>query len=123
MSGRLLFMLTLLMAISVALLSALTPLGPPSSKLTGSAFNPATTGVVLKARTQSIPSGERLALPDRGDSSPPITPGMQWLVFAMAMLVFVWGSRPLPRINIARASRVRRTISYRPHARAPPVLI
>jgi hypothetical protein len=51
MKGRALFISTLWIVIVVALLSALAPLGPPSSKQTGSAFNPATTSVVLKAKS------------------------------------------------------------------------
>jgi hypothetical protein len=51
MVGRRSFIAALWMAIVVALLSAVAPLGPPSSRLTGSAFNPASVSVVLKARS------------------------------------------------------------------------
>ena len=120
-SGRLLFTLTLWMAISVALLSALTPLGPPSSKITGSAFNPATTDVVLKARAHSISPDQRLSAPDGDDGIRPITPLMQWMVSAAAILVGAWLSRPLPAIIPLIAPRVRTSVPYRFHARAPPV--
>ncbi|CAD7337297.1 hypothetical protein FIM10_07080 [Sphingomonadales bacterium 56] len=123
MSGRLLFMLTLWMAISVALLSALTPLGPPSSKITGSAFNPATTDVVLKARALSIPPGERVSAPGDNDSIAPVTSVIQWLVFATAILVVAWLLRPLPVASPAITQRVQRHFPNGFHARAPPALI
>ena len=123
MSGRLLFMLTLWMAISVALLSALTPLGPPSSKITGSAFNPATTDVVLKARALSIPPGERVSAPGDNDSIAPVTSVIQWLVFATAILVVAWLLRPLPVADPTIGQRVQRCFSNGFHARAPPALI
>ena len=53
--GRLPFIASLWAAILVALLCAIAPDGPPSSKLNGSAFSSATTGVVLKARSLPAP--------------------------------------------------------------------
>lgn len=50
--GRL-FFASVWTALTVALLSALLPIGAPASVSVGSAFNPATTGVVLKAGPQS----------------------------------------------------------------------
>ncbi len=72
--GGPLFFATLWMAICVALLCALAPLGPPSSKLTGSAFNPATTGVVLKARSPAAPLVARMVRPDGEGAAPPVLP-------------------------------------------------
>ena len=66
--GRGLFFAALCMAIVVALFSALAPLGLPSSRLTGSAFNPATTSVILKARSPLLAAGPVLHEPD-GDRS------------------------------------------------------
>lgn len=57
-------------ALTVALLSALLPIGAPASVSVGSAFNPATTGVVLKAGPQSRFA---IALPVRDDG--PTQPG------------------------------------------------
>lgn len=122
MGGRLLFMLTLWMAISVALLSALTPLGPPSSKTMGSAFNPATTAVVLKARAQLIPSDERLSVADGNGGAPSITPIMQWVIFAAATVLLACLLRPLTTVVPAISPRMRRRVPRRFHARAPPVL-
>ena len=121
MGSRLLFMLTLWMAISVALVSALTPLGPPSSRITGSAFNPATTAVVLKARAQSVPHDANLGVPD-GDGAKAATSIMQWVVLAAATLVAIWLVRPVSAIAPATAPRARRRLPYRLHARAPPAL-
>ena len=121
MGSRLLFMLTLWMAISVALVSALTPLGPPSSRITGSAFNPATTAVVLKARAQSIAHDANLGVPD-GDDAKAATSIMHWVVLAAATLVAIWLVRPVSAIAPATAPRARRRLPYRLHARAPPAL-
>ena len=122
MRGRLLFMLTLWMAISVALLSALTPLGPPSSIATGSAFNPATTGVVLKARTQSAPADYRLTQPDGSGDSPLLSSLMPWLVSVAGLLTVAGWSRSKTLYVRTRPSRWRGRITHSFHARAPPVL-
>src|SRR3546814_6989521 len=70
LAGRLPFILTLWLSLGVALLSALVPLGPPSSRFTGSAFNPATTGVVLKARAHATPLTVQAMEPDGDGRSP-----------------------------------------------------
>lgn len=89
--GRLPFILSLWMAISVALLSALAPLGPPSSRLTGSAFNPATTSVVLKARAQATPVAARAAEPDSNRRFPAAVLASDYLIaMAAALLIGIW---------------------------------
>lgn len=52
------------LALALVLLCALAPLGLPSSRQTGSAFNPATTAVLLKARSPAAPRVEHA---DDGD--------------------------------------------------------
>ncbi|MDT7534941.1 hypothetical protein OVY48_16120 [Sphingobium sp. SA2] len=59
------------MLILVTLLSALAPIGPPLSRPTGSAFNPATSDVVIKARAPTPPHVAQAARVD-GDDTPPI---------------------------------------------------
>ena len=67
MKARLPFFLSLWMAMLVALVSALAPLGPPSSRPTGSAFNPATTSVLIKAGDRGEAPVERAREPDGRD--------------------------------------------------------
>lgn len=122
MKGRLLFVLALWMAISVALLSALAPLGPPSSRVTGSAFNPATTSVVLKARTQSIPVDSRLTDSDGKGHNPLASPWAAWIISIPGMLAVAWVVRSVAQIVQAYLSRPLGRFLYRFHARAPPVL-
>ncbi|MDO7834723.1 hypothetical protein Q4610_06655 [Sphingobium sp. HBC34] len=101
--------------IAVTLLSALAPLGPPLSRVTGSAFNPATSDVVLKARTPATTQMVQPARPD-GDGLPLLP--LHGL--CAALLAMVWRiltaifapARPQGRTSFAlvRAG----------HARAPP---
>lgn len=123
MTGRLpvmlaLWMLTLGMLIAVALLSALVPLGPPSTRTTGSAFNPATSDVVLKARAVATPQAVEPLRPD-GDGPPAIALLLPALV---TVLIGLWriggGIAPAPKCA-ARPSRPHRT---RIQPRAPPLL-
>ncbi|WP_375197195.1 hypothetical protein [Sphingobium sp.] len=119
MKGRLLFILSLWMALSVALLSALAPLGPPSSRLTGSAFNPATTAVVLKARAQAIPVTAQVSQPDGDGRLPALTFAIGLLSIA-AMLSGILRLRPSHRFSRPQpAPRPFHLLSCR-HARAPP---
>ena len=85
--SRTLFITALWAAIAVALLSALVPLGPPASRLTGSAFNPATTDVVLKVRTQAVPAVAQVTEPDGDGRAPFSTPAAVWLLRAVASLL------------------------------------
>lgn len=75
--------------IAVTLLSALAPLGPPLSRLKGSAFNPATIDVVLKARASAAVQAVQPVRLD-GDGLPPVA---LWCLFA-ALLVAVWRRLP-----------------------------
>jgi hypothetical protein len=113
---RLPVLIALWTLILVTLLSALAPLGPPLSRATGSAFNPATTDVVLKARTQAMLPMVAVPRPD-GDGTPPLI-----LALAVAIILLV-GQHVRPIDPAARFSHTPR--SYAPartrRARAPPV--
>ena len=119
--GRRLFFVSLCMAIAVALFSALAPLGLPSSRLTGSAFNPATTSVVLKARSPLVGAGPALHEPEGNGSklrffpiipswNLPVTiifPGTRAIIAARWTSYYYGQPRPL-------------TIVSKKQARAPP---
>ena len=122
MAGRLLFILTLWLSLSVALLSALAPLGPPSSRFTGSAFNPATTSVVLKARAQASPVAMQAMEPDDDDgraSWPMFAAGVPVVVAMLLTVVLPYAGNRFPRSSFSFPSL--RLLS-RKRARAPPVL-
>lgn len=121
MKGRLLFILSLWMAIGVALLSALAPLGPPSSRLTGSAFNPATTSVVLKARAQAVPVAAQIAQPDGTGRVATLTLAIGLLSMA-ALLSGVWRPRPANRFFRPQTAPQPLHFLSRQHARGPPAL-
>lgn len=87
MNSRLLFLSSLWMAISVALLSALAPLGPPSSRMRGSAFNPATTTVVLKARSVAVQPTIRATEPDGAGQGGTAFPAMKLLLAVASLLI------------------------------------
>lgn len=103
--------------IAVTLLSALAPLGPPLSRARGSAFNPATSEVAVKARTAIRVETSQARRPDGGNSIP-------MLLLCVAVLCLLGGSKtaerhgagplvdPLPHPALAAAHR----------ARAPPAL-
>jgi hypothetical protein len=113
---RLLFILTLWTALGVALLSALAPLGPPSSRLTGSAFNPATTAVVLKARAHAAPTIQQAQEPDDA------VPGLLWMLpVAPLILASLTVQRMAAVLNASVLRRPFHHLSHR-HARAPPAL-
>ncbi|HKY82268.1 MAG TPA: hypothetical protein VJM09_12450 [Sphingobium sp.] len=117
MKSRLLFLAALWIAISVALFSALAPLGPPSSRLTGSAFNPATTTVVLKARAPVTPPGTEATEPDGGGLARSVMPDLVWLLhFAplLAVLGLIYSAGPYfgrrtvsPALLVTRGRRAR----------------
>ena len=122
LAGRLLFILTLWLSLSVALLSALAPLGPPSSRFTGSAFNPATTSVVLKARAQASPVAMQAMEPDDDDgraSWPMFAAGVLVVVAMLLTVVLPYAGNRFPRSSFSFPSL--RLLS-RKRARAPPVL-
>ncbi|WP_420146190.1 hypothetical protein [Sphingobium sp.] len=106
----------LLTLIAVTLLSALAPLGPPLSRVTGSAFNPATAEVVLKGRAQAVSQLAQPARPDGGDGAPPMIVALA-LAIVLLTLHFVRPTCPLSayRANIRAFAPVRTR-----RARAPP---
>lgn len=119
--GRGLFFAALCMAIVVALFSALAPLGLPSSRLTGSAFNPATTSVILKARSPLVAAGPVLHEPD-GDRSKNHFHPVPHSWFSPVTIL----SPGAPAIVAKRWARQYRSHNRHPalvsdqHARAPP---
>lgn len=115
------FILSLWVAIGVALLSALAPLGPPASRLTGSAFNPATTSVAIKARRPDSPLVAQTAKPDGRDKVRP-TLAILWLMpllLLAAERAWLALRSPVPVCSFARRRPARHS---RPPARAPPAL-
>ncbi len=113
---RLPVLIALWTLIAVTLLSALAPLGPPLSRATGSAFNPATSDVVLKARTQAMPPMVAAPRPD-GDGTPPMI-----LALALAIILLA-GQHVRPIDATARFSPSPRSFApaHTRRARAPPV--
>ncbi|MCI4588837.1 hypothetical protein MOK15_01765 [Sphingobium sp. BYY-5] len=100
--------------IAVTLLSALAPLGPPLSRMKGSAFNPATSEVVLKGRTPVKTQAVQPVRPD--DGLQPV--GL--LCLAVALVVGFWRLSTAVFVSIA-PHRVARLGLDRAHpARAPP---
>ena len=120
MQGRMPFILMLWMALVVAVLSALAPLGPPSSRHTGSAFNPATTSVVLKARAPTEPFLLRTAEPDGTGKASPLASAMTWLLPTMVTLL---GLTPIQAADLFSPSTdalLFTGLLSRRRARAPP---
>ena len=104
------------MLIVVTLLSALAPIGPPLSRPTGSAFNPATSDVVIKARAPTPPHVAQAARMD-GDDTPPV---LLFCVIATLALVVATRRRQTffawPQIGAAAPL----LLSSAHRARAPP---
>lgn len=122
MKGRWLFILTLWMAICVALLSALAPLGPPSSRLTGSAFNPATTSVALKARSSVTPQQASVLDPGPQGDAPTWPTALLGLLPLALLLVEVWLRRPGSPLWCDPGAFVPLLRHIGRRARAPPSL-
>lgn len=122
MKARLPFILSLWTAIFVALLSALAPLGPPSSRLTGSAFNPATTSVLIKAHDPEAAPVLKMTDPDGGDQSsfPPI--GISWLLPPALLLGGFRSTQSLARLVLIASPPWVSALLSRWRARAPPSL-
>jgi len=118
-----LFLATLWMAICVALLCALAPLGPPSSKLMGSAFNPATTAVVLKARSPAGPQVNRVIRPDgEGLKSLPYAVPLSVLPILCGFAISLCVLHTPNALALHFAKILASTaIGHRPPARAPPL--
>lgn len=111
------FVAALWMAILLALVCALAPLGPPSSRQAGSAFNPATSAVALKSRS-SVPIALLQAADPDGSDRPlpkvafPIS--MARAPGAMPAAAFGTFIRMSPAGFVSTFQRARRL------ARAPP---
>lgn len=102
--------------IAVTLLSALAPLGPPLSQVKGSAFNPATSEVVLKSRAQAVKQAGETARPDDDDSRPWAA---LWCLLLVALLASVRAVRIAPVAgSLHGLIRIPLTGAHR--ARAPP---
>jgi hypothetical protein len=103
--------------IAIALLSALAPLGPPLSRIAGSAFNPATSDVVIKARAPLAPQAVQTARLD-GDG-----PSVFHLLLAglAACLSIVWRLCAVPAFARTRATARSGVHSGTRRARAPPL--
>lgn len=103
------------MLIVVTLLSALAPIGPPLSRPTGSAFNPATSDVVIQARAPTPPHVAQAARVD-GDDAPPIL--LFCIIATLALVASVGRLRIFfSRPQIAAAPLL---LSGAHRARAPP---
>jgi hypothetical protein len=102
--------------IAVALLSALAPLGPPLSRVAGSAFNPATSDVVIKARAPLAPQAVQAARPD-GDG--PLAFHLLLAGLAASLLI-VWRLCVAPVFARKRATARSGFHPGSTRARAPP---
>lgn len=113
--GRYSLFVALWMLIVVTLLSALAPIGPPLSRPTGSAFNPATSDVVIKARAPTPPQVAQAARMD-GDDAPPV---LLFCILATLALVASAGRGRIfrSRLQIGAAPLL---LSGAHRARAPP---
>ena len=100
------------MLIVVTLLSALAPIGPPLSRPTGSAFNPATTDVVIKARAPTPPHVAQAARVD-GDDAPPVL--LFCIIATLALVasaghgraIFAWSQIGAVPLYLSSAHRAR----------------
>ena len=101
--------------IAVTLLSALAPLGPPLSRPKGSAFNPATAEVVLKARAPAAAQAVQPVRPD-GDGLPP----MALLCLALALVLCLSRVGPIAPAPIEAHRLARLRVARAHRARAPP---
>lgn len=119
--GDMPFVATLWLALLLALACALAPLGPPSSREAGSAFNPATTAVALKVRSPDIASMVRVADPDDARRSigldvPTLPAASAAVAEGRARPVQAWAGWTTARAPFAVRSGHRL-------ARAPPVRV
>ena len=103
------------MLIVVTLLSALAPIGPPLSRPTGSAFNPATSDVVIKARAPTPPQVAHAARMD-GDDTPPVL--LFCIVATLALVAFTDRRRTFFAWSRIGAAPLLLSSAHR--ARAPP---
>jgi len=117
MAARWPFIAALWVLIAVALLSALAPLGPPLSRVTGSAFNPATADVVLKARAPVSSDLVQAMLPDGAGRDIPV-PAALWAAVTMPLLL--WRVAVSGRPFAVYVRPLRSALRSRRRARAPP---
>lgn len=104
------------MLIVIVLLSALAPLGPPLSRVAGSAFNPATSDVVIKARAPLAPQAVQIGQPD-GDG--PSAFHLLLTVVAASLLIF-WRLCAVPALSLSVATVRSGARSRTREARGPP---
>ncbi|MET0249600.1 MAG: hypothetical protein ABW164_07710 [Sphingobium sp.] len=118
--GGIAFAASSCLSILIALVCALAPLGLPASVTAGSAFNPATTSVVLKARAPVSARQIEVTRPDGGGTG---VPGV-WSVAPVLAAFLLPLSRcgltvmMLHRPALTCASSLHRHSTG--HARAPP---
>lgn len=103
------------MLIVVTLLSALAPIGPPLSRPTGSAFNPATSDVAIKARAPTPPQVAEAARMD-GDDAPPVL--LFGILLTLALVAFTDHRRRFFAWSRIAAAPLHLSSAHR--ARAPP---
>ncbi len=113
---RLPYVVALWMVIAVALLSALAPLGTPLSRMTGSAFNPATVDVVIKARTPAAPQAVQATQPDGDDGHVALSVTIA-VALSFLLLRLLTASPLMPVLSVPAPGAVR----FFRRARAPPV--
>jgi|GEM_PF-1841358 len=116
------FLVALLLALASALVPALCASGPPASRTTGSAFDPGTSVVALRARAQALIQAEAL----REDSASKALPGRidLPLIAASVAAVLVVGTalaHPLSGALPIAAPRMRARRLTRAQPRAPPL--
>ena len=119
--GRLLFLAAVCLTMGIALFSALAPLGLPFSRATGSAFNPATTSVVLKARSPVEAAAAIVQEPSDGAPTPLPLAVHSWLLpAAMLLLGSRLASSCMPRRYSCAHRHAFALVSVK-RARAPPL--
>ncbi|MCP1468634.1 hypothetical protein J3E64_000301 [Sphingobium sp. OAS761] len=106
------------MLIALTLLSALVPIGPPLSRPRGSAFNPATSEVVVQARRVERARAKNAVQPD-SRRLPPVV-----LLSCLAAMLPGWIALATPGLfrPVVRARVVRLALATVRRARAPPTL-
>lgn len=119
--GKFSFVAMLYLTIVTALLCALAPIGPPASRDTGSAFNPATTAVLLKARSPVAPEIARAERPD-GDMRPAPPAAFVLLLFAGVLALALYRRLHMGGMWVRGPALLRSAPCSTRHARAPPVL-
>lgn len=107
------------LSILIALVCALAPLGLPASVTAGSAFNPATTSVVLKARAPVSARQQEATSPDGGGN------GVPHIAAALGLVAALYQSAVLPGAMLKRYAflvphALRSAVASPVQPRAPP---